>query len=137
MKRLLAASLIASVAGSVFADENHDLASVPTPTESQGVSLDVLQQFDLAPQIAAMSGYDIRMRKITFAPGATFAQHSHAIRPGLVYVLEGEILDVRGDDRRVYKAGEHWMEDASTDHWLANISDEPVTFIMIDTPIQE
>ena len=136
MKTLLTTALIV-VGTAVLAHDKTDLAAVPTPTESQGVSLDVLQQFDLEPQIAAMAGYDIRMRKITFAPGATFAQHSHAIRPGLVYILEGEILDVRGDDRRVYKAGQHWMEDATTDHWLANISDKPVTFIMIDTPVKD
>jgi len=113
------------------------LSKLKAPTENQGITMEVLGSNELASQIPAFEGYEIRARKITFAPGATLMPHSHATRPGFVYILSGEVVESRNGTARTYKAGEMWIEDANTDHWMRNVSNEPAVFIMVDTPVQE
>jgi len=114
-----------------------NLAKLTPPTENSGISAEVLGQNSLVEQIPAFKGYDIRGRKITFAPGATLMSHSHAERPGFVYVLSGDVVESRNGTARKYSAGDVWIEDAATEHWMRNIYDEPAVIIMVDTPIQE
>ena len=113
-----------------------DLKHVKEPTETKGVSLTVLQQNALEAQIPAMKGYEIRARRITFEAGASFTKHNHAERPGVVYVEAGEIIENRNGKTRKFSAGDNWIEDAQTDHWLRNISDAPAVIIMVDLPPQ-
>lgn len=134
MKLIYTLLVAAMIASPVVAS---DLHKIEEPTESQGVSLEVLEMSDLAEQIPTMEGYDIRARRITFAAGASFTKHSHAIRPGFVYVESGEIIESRGGVNRKYVAGQTWYENAATDHWLRNVSDKPAVLIMVDLPVQE
>jgi quercetin dioxygenase-like cupin family protein len=99
------------------------------PEKTQGLEESRLQQFPLS-QIAP--GRDLRTRRIVFAPGGTVAEHSHSDRPGIVYVLEGSMTEHRGGKAREVKAGDTWIEDASTLHWLANTTDKPCVFLAVD-----
>jgi len=133
----LSLALIFSVGLASVAVAGNKLSKLKAPNENTGITIDVLEQNDLAAQIPAFAGYDIRARRITFAPGATLKTHSHASRPGFVYILSGEVVESRDGVNRIYKAGETWIEDASTDHWMRNVSDAPAVFIMIDLPVQK
>lgn len=128
MKKIILSSvLIASLATAA-------IAGMKPPTETQGVSPEVTHVNDLSAQIPAMAAYQLRGRKITFAPGATFTKHSHASRPGIVYVMSGEVVVVDNGVKEIYSAGDTWIETAETDHWLANKSDKPASIWMVDLP---
>src|SRR6476659_299051 len=46
--------------------------------ETQGVSQELLASIDLGAEIEGMAGYQLRMRKFTFEPGAAFGPlHDH------------------------------------------------------------
>ncbi|MFZ6045446.1 cupin domain-containing protein [Pseudomonas sp. CR3202] len=56
------------------------------------------------------------MLTVTYAPGRRSQAHSH---PGsvLAYVVEGEVISqLKGQEPRVYKAGETWYEPAGSVH---------------------
>ncbi|HEY7239710.1 MAG TPA: cupin domain-containing protein [Burkholderiales bacterium] len=99
------------------------------PEKTKGVEESRLQQFGVL-QIAP--GRDLRLRRIVFAPGGAVAEHSHSDRPGMVYVLEGSMTERRGGTARVVKAGDSWIEDAGTLHWLENNTDKPCVFLAVD-----
>ena len=106
------------------------LAQEKKPTKTQGLEEARLEQFSLPPQVS--SGYELRARRIVFAPGGTVVEHAHADRPGVVYVLQGSMTEHRGASARLVKAGESWVEDAATVHWLENTSDAPCVFVSVD-----
>jgi quercetin dioxygenase-like cupin family protein len=131
MKLTMLASIAVLCAAPLFAQ---DKVKVKAPTETQGVSVEVLEQNGLKKQIKAFKGYDIRARRITFAAGASFAVHDHAERPGFVIVESGTLVEGRGDKALAYSAGQTWIEDAKTEHWLRNVSDQDAVIIMVDLP---
>ena len=59
------------------------------PLRTQGLDEARLEQFSLPAQLPP--AYELRARRIVFAPGGTVVEHSHADRPGVVYVLEGSM----------------------------------------------
>src|SRR5450631_1017317 len=87
------------------------------PEKTQGLGETVLQQFPLAAQIPAMQGYELRGRRIVIAPGGAVTEHSHADRPGIVYILEGSMTEHRGEIARTVNVGDTWAEDVNTLHW--------------------
>jgi len=111
------------------------IAADKPPEKSSGVSIDVPHLNNLGPQIGVMQDYNIRGRYITFAPDAAIAEHSHAERPGMVYVIKGEIWEYRNGKKIEYKAGDSWIETADTVHWAKNPSSENEAVIfMVDLP---
>ena len=101
--------------------------------ETQGVSSELLAAIDLGPEVAGMDGYQLRMRRFTFAPGATFGPlHDHRGRPGQVYVLEGTITDHRDGVATDYGPGPGWPEDRNTLHWLENRGAVPAVEVSVD-----
>jgi len=104
------------------------------PTETNGVSIEVVHTSSLGEQIPQMEGYQLRGRKITFFPGGGIVEHSHAERPGMVYVISGEITEVRNGITRVYRAGDTWIETSDTVHWASNLSLRPAVIWMVDLP---
>ena len=100
--------------------------------ETQGVTSELLATVDLGPEIEAMAGRQLRMRKITIEPGGFFALHSHKDRPGTVYVLEGRLTETRNDVTKDYGPGDVWFENRETNHRLENKGTTPATFLAID-----
>jgi quercetin dioxygenase-like cupin family protein len=105
----------------------------PEVPPTHGVTSRVLGTVDLGPEIEGLAGRELRMRVFTFEPGAVFGPlHDHADRPGLVYVLEGTITDLRDGVATEYGPGLGWPEDHATRHWLENRGDVPAVEISID-----
>lgn len=104
----------------------------PVP-ETTGVTVELLASIDLGPELEGMAGRHLRMRLVTFAPGAVFGPlHDHQDRPGMVYVLRGTITDHRDGVARDYGPGVGWPEDRNTLHWLENRGTTPAVEISVD-----
>lgn len=101
------------------------------------ISVNQLERFTLAPQIKGLDGYDIRARKIIVSAGGSIPEHGHTTRPGIVYVLSGEIMEYRGNNARLLKAGDSVVEDVSTVHSYRNLSDLECVLIAFDIPTSE
>jgi quercetin dioxygenase-like cupin family protein len=101
--------------------------------QTRGVTVELLATLDLGPEIEGMAGRQLRMRLVTFEPGAVYGpMHDHKDRPGMVYVLHGTITDHRNGVATEYGPGPGWPEDASTLHWLENRGTTTATEISID-----
>lgn len=101
--------------------------------ETRGVTSEVLTTVDLGPEIEGMAGRQLRMRLVTFAPGAVFGPiHDHKDRPGAVYILRGTITDHRDGVATEYGPGVGWPEDKNTLHWLENQGTTSAVEISVD-----
>ena len=98
-----------------------------------GVDSELLSTIDLGPEVQGMDGFELRMRRFTFAPGAVFGPlHDHVGRPGVVFVLEGTITDHRDSVATDYGPGLGWPEDRTTTHWLENRGSVAAVEISVD-----
>ena len=104
----------------------------PAPA-TQGVSVVLLSAVDLGPEVEGMAGRQLRMRRVTIAPGGVFGpMHDHKDRPGIVYILQGTITDHRDGVATEYGPGVGWPEDRNTTHWLENRGAVPAVEISVD-----
>lgn len=106
--------------------------------ETRGVTVELLGEVDLGPEIPGMDGRRLRIRKVTFDPGAVFGPvHDHVGRPGTVFVLEGTITDHRDGVDTEYGPGLGWPEDRNTRHWLENRGSVPAVEISVDVVTEQ
>jgi len=124
VKTMIATLVLGALATTSFAKE--------TPTENKGISGEPLGLQSLEKQIPAMAGYVLRTRRVTLAPGGSVKNHSHADRPGFLYVLEGELTEYREGVVKVFKQGDSWIETADTIHGVKNNTDKPAVAVVID-----
>jgi len=109
-----------------------------TAPETKGVTVELLETVDLGPEIEGMVGRQLRMRIVTFEPGAVLGPiHDHKDRPGMVYILQGTITDHRNGEIKEYGPGVGWPEDKKTMHWLENRGTTPAVEISVDIVRQE
>jgi quercetin dioxygenase-like cupin family protein len=114
------------------------MSSEQAAPETKGVAVKLLAALDLGPEIEGMAGRQLRMRLVTFAPGAVFGPvHDHRDRPGMVYILRGTITDHRSGVAKDYGPGLGWPEDRSTTHWLENRGATPAVEISVDIVRQQ
>ena len=107
-----------------------DQQAVP---ETRGIASEVLGTVDLGPEIEGMAGRQLRMRLVTFEPGAVYGPvHDHVDRPGIVYILQGTITDHRDGTVTDYGPGLGWPEDRNTTHWLENRGTVTAVEISVD-----
>ncbi len=99
------------------------------PAENKGITVKQLSSVDLGPEIEGMNGRQLRMRMITVEPGGILGVHSHKDRPGIAYVLQGKIIEHRGDMAKEYGVGDTWAEGKETVHWLENKGMTPAILI--------
>lgn len=105
----------------------------PVAPETKGITVKLLSTVDLGPEIEGMAGRQLRMRLVTFEPGAVFGPlHDHVDRPGIVYILQGTITDFRNGVATEYGPGVGWPEDRNTYHWLENRGTVPAVDISVD-----
>lgn len=112
------------------------LAQMSGPKEHKGLKVDMLQELSEETLEATMglTGYTMRMRAIEIAPGGQIAEHSHAERPGLVTVIDGEWVEGEPDGEETF-AGENLgtlPEKEDTVHWFYNRTDAPATALVCD-----
>lgn len=112
------------------------LATMAPPTEHKGLTVEALGHVSgnsMEKQIG-LTGYKLQLRRIAIAPGGQIASHSHADKPGLVAVIDGEWVEGRpGGETRFPENGDTAIvEDADTEHWFLNTGTETGTAIVCD-----
>ncbi len=112
------------------------LAQSTPPTEHKGlqvVSLGFVPEPSMRQQIG-LSGYKLQLREVTIEPGGQIAKHSHAARPGVVMVTNGDMVEGRASGETVYSATDNagLIEDYNTVHWVWNRGDTPARAVVCD-----
>lgn len=135
----LAAVALIAFSSPVFAGEcpaGQSRADAITGGETQpkDVTDTVLAQIDLAQESIAAEDRQFRLRRLVVQPGGVVPWHSHADRPALIYVVEGEIVEFNSNCAVpiVHKAGEVATETHATAHWWKNNTNRPVVLLSAD-----
>jgi quercetin dioxygenase-like cupin family protein len=91
------------------------------------------RRFDLAKE-AKIKDRELRFRRLTIEPGGIVPWHSHADRPALIYVEQGEIQEFASNCEGpiVHKAGDLRRETSETSHWWKNLGDTTVILLVAD-----
>ena len=125
----------AAQAGQCPADQTKPDVRKPVDLKPVGVTDTVIASIDLSPKGGSFAGQQMRMRKLTIAPGGVVPWHEHSERPANIYVLSGTIEDYRANCAVpiVHKAGEVTAEfGVGYAHWWKNTGSEPVVLISAD-----
>jgi quercetin dioxygenase-like cupin family protein len=121
----------------LFREAGGELAAAQRqpPPQNVGQSEELLRSLDLTGEITSTKGRPLRMRRITVQPGGALAQHTHADRPAVTYMLQGEMTYyVEGKPPVVVRAGEGMAEGRGTTHWAQNTGKVPAIWIGVDIP---
>lgn len=105
------------------------------PAQNRGVaSVTRLGGVELSREFAGLAGRELRAREIVIAPGGVIGVHEHDRRPGMAYILEGEIVEHRNDapEPVLRRAGEAAFEWSGVVHWWENRSSAPVRALVVD-----
>jgi quercetin dioxygenase-like cupin family protein len=99
-----------------------------------GVTDTVLAAIDLAKEPANLKDRELRFRKLTIEPGGVVPWHSHADRPAIIYVAEGEIVEYASNcaEPIVHKTGEVRAETSGVSHWWKNLGTRTVVLFVGD-----
>jgi quercetin dioxygenase-like cupin family protein len=129
-----AASLNPAHAGTCPAGQMRDGARASGETMPKGVTDNVLASIDLAKEPAAVSGRQLRLRRIVVQPGGVVPWHSHADRPAIITVVKGEVTEYPSNCAVgvVHKAGETVAEKAPIAHWWKNTGKVPAELLSAD-----
>jgi quercetin dioxygenase-like cupin family protein len=129
-----AVSLSSAFAGQCPADQVKQEAREPVTVAAKGVTDTTLGAIDLSKEPAQINDRQLRFRKLTIEPGGIVPWHSHADRPALIYVAQGEIVEYASDCKGpiVHKAGEIRPETNPTSHWWKNVGKKTVVLFVGD-----
>lgn len=122
----------------VVPDQEKSIAQklgVEGPTETHGIeSSEILGSIGLGEDFEALNGRSLRVRRVTVAPGAVVGVHQHTTRPGVLYMLEGELIEVRNDaDGPVTRRqGDTSFEKGGVIHWWRNDSGRTAIALVVD-----
>ena len=109
-------------------------AAMMPPTEHKGLEvkkLGFVAEESMSAQVG-LKGHILLLRKITINPGGQIAKHSHETTPGVVYVDSGTWIEGRESGETEYSAGDTFVEDKDTVHWIYNRGDEPAAAYVCD-----
>jgi quercetin dioxygenase-like cupin family protein len=131
----LGATLMASsaFAGECPADQKKADAREKVDLKPVGVTDTVIAMIDVA-QEQGIADRKFRMRKLVIEPGGVVPWHSHADRPAIIYVVEGEIHEYASNCAGpiLHKAGEVVAETKDVSHWWKNLGDTTVVLLSSD-----
>ena len=82
---------------------------------------------------SVFSGDGATLAFTTLEPGHTARPHSHP-HEQIVYVLEGELLFVVGDEEAVVRAGDMLVVPPGVEHWAQTLGEEPALDLSVFTP---
>ena len=78
-------------------------------------------------------GHVLRMRRVTFAPGASVPMHTHKDHPEVSLVVEGTLTNtVKGQSPIQVSAGTPVLNGPEVEHLPANKTDKPVVVLSVD-----
>jgi quercetin dioxygenase-like cupin family protein len=134
MTGMTLAGLSESAAGECPSGKSKADVRPPVAHAGKGVTDTVLAAIDLEKEPANIKERQLRFRKLTIEPGGIVPWHSHADRPAIIYIAEGEIVEYASNcaDPIVHKAGEIRPEVAGTSHWWKNLGKETVILYVGD-----
>lgn len=134
---ILGASLIATgaSAGECPADQTKPNAREAVNKSAVGKTDTVIATIDVDKE-QGVKGRNFRMRRVTIEPDGVVPWHSHAERPAIIYVIEGQIEEYASNCAVpiVHKAGDVTAETKDISHWWKNTGDETVVLISADLP---
>jgi quercetin dioxygenase-like cupin family protein len=121
-------------AGDCPADKFKADARAPVTHAGKGVTDTVLAAIDLEKEPANIKERQLRFRKLTIEPGGIVPWHSHADRPAIIYIAEGEIVEYASNCAApiVHKAGDIKPETSGTSHWWQNLGNKTVILLVGD-----
>ena len=132
----LAACLTASAAfaDGCPADQKKADARGPVDFKPVGVTDTVIASIDVAKPPFDIKDRNFRMRKLTVEPMGIVPWHSHADRPAIIYIIEGEIVEYASNCAVpiVHKAGDVVAETPEVSHWWKNLGDKTAVLISAD-----
>lgn len=104
------------------------------PKENKGIAVSPLGSVSLEGELPGVTGKIVRAREITIEPGGVVAVHQHDGRPGLAYILEGEVYEHRNDETGsvLRKAGAVSFEKTGVTHWWENKSTQKMRALVVD-----
>lgn len=141
---ILAAALLGVAAAAAAHDnevtpraerERAQVLQAEGPKDTRGVSaVEALGAVSLAGEIPDDGDRVLRTRELTIVPGGIVAVHRHEQRPGVAYILEGEMVEHRNDRTEpvLRKAGDTAFERSGVTHWWENVGDEAVRALVVD-----
>ena len=117
-------------AGKVAPDGQGQQAGATMPKDVTGT---VLASIDLSKEMVKLDDHLFRMRRLEIKPGGIVPWHSHADRPALIYVVQGEITEYASICKVpiLHKAGDVSV-DAGRSHWWKNTGKKTVVLISAD-----
>jgi len=123
---------------SIVPSHEHKLAQtqhLKGPTKTIGIgSVNLLGVIGLEKDFPTLKGRQLRARELLIEPGGVVAVHQHDTRPGVAYILEGEIIEHRNDSNApiVRGIGSVAFEQSGVAHWWENKSGKPVRALVVD-----
>ena len=123
---------------SIVPDKERDTAqslAAEGPTVNQRIeSVEVRGVISLEGEFTTLQGRVLRAREITILPNGHVAVHQHQSRPGMAYILEGELIEYRNDQSApiTRKVGDISVEKTGVIHWWANTSSTKARVLVID-----
>jgi quercetin dioxygenase-like cupin family protein len=78
-------------------------------------------------------GHVLRMRRVTFEPGASIPMHSHKERPETFLVMEGTLTStVKGQSPTQFAAGTAGINGPEVEHVAGNETSKPLVVLGVD-----
>jgi hypothetical protein len=115
--------------------EHENLLPAHGATVTQGVlAVRRLGGQPLGKEFKGLADRELRVRELTIAPGGSIALHRHDQRPGVAYILEGQMTERRdpGFAPLVIGPGEVAFEATGITHWWRNEGKTPARALVID-----
>jgi quercetin dioxygenase-like cupin family protein len=121
-------------AGECPADQKKTDVRAPVDFKPVGVTDTVIASIDVSKAPFNINDRLFRMRKLTVEPGGIVPWHSHADRPAIIYITEGEIVEYASNCAAplAHKAGDVVAETPEVSHWWKNLGDKTVVLYVGD-----
>lgn len=133
MKYRSSFAIAAGVLGLAFAFAVGIAVGQNAPAETKGVKVSPPTALELEEELDDVAGRQLRLRVVTFEPGAQIALHSHKGRPAVVHMLQGTLIEhVEGKGDFERHAGESWAEGKDVTHWAENTNDQSAVLVAVD-----
>ncbi len=109
------------------------------PKETKGIkNVRLMGTVALADQFDDVKNRMLRAREIDIEPGGVIAVHQHDQRPGVAYMVSGELIEHRvGQKPAIKKAGDTAFEWSGVTHWWENKSDKIARIIVVDIVLKD
>ena len=123
-----------AIAGECPADQKKPNAREAVDFKPVGVTDSVIASIDVAKAPFNINDRLFRMRKLVIEPGGIVPWHSHADRPAIIYIIDGEIDEYASNCAVtiVHKAGDVVSETPEVSHWWKNRGDKTVVLLSAD-----